>query len=124
MIGKATVAGIEMLNELPVNRRAKTALFGLGETVDEKCVHSVQLAQWAIRTGKVEAGSALSETVNAMVTWRPERLMNFLMIGMEATVYEPAGWEQAEDATGLAQVILEDIESKTFIHFPWYGSAQ
>jgi hypothetical protein len=57
-----------------------------------------------------------------MTTWRPERLMNFLMLHELDEPYEPEGWKETASPLALALVILEDIEAKMVTHFPWYRS--
>ena len=58
-----------------------------------------------------------------MMTWRPQRIMNFLMIA-PGTEYDPQGWQKAEDYRELAKIILDDIEEKMVRHFPWYRSGE
>ncbi len=112
-----------VLNTWPINRVALTMLTEAGETPDPGCLYILQLVLWALRTGKAEAEPDVYETVNAMTTWRPERLMNFLLL-REDGVYEPPAWREAEDASCLALLLLEDLERKMVIHFPWYRSLE
>ena len=58
-----------------------------------------------------------------MMSWRPERIANFLMIN-PGEEYNPSGWEKARDYRGLAKIILDDIEEKMVRHFPWYRSGE
>lgn len=111
---------IEGLNKFPVNRKAHRLLQNLGETIDEGSLYSVQLASWAIRTGKIDVEPALRETVEAMRTWRYERLAWFLDMNGEATDYGPAGYAKEEDVIGLASMVLADIENRIIRYFPWY----
>jgi hypothetical protein len=113
---------IEGLNGLPVNQKAREMLQQVGEEPDSACVYCVQLALWGLEKGKVEVESTLSETVKAMMTWRPVRIMNFLMMEKDMKGYNPAGWEEANSPVDLARVILDEIENKMLIHFPWYQS--
>lgn len=112
---------IKELNCQPINRKAREMLQGAGEEPDPKCLHCVQLAQWALEHGYFCVEDAVLETIQAMGEWRPARLMNFLLRdgSME---YRPQGWENAVGAEELAWVILGDIEEKAYITFPWYGS--
>lgn len=113
---------IEGLNGLPVNQKAREMLQQVREEPDFACVYCVQLALWGLEKGKLEVESTLSETVNAMMTWRPVRIMNFLMMEKDMKGYNPAGWEEANSPVDLARAILDEIESKMLIHFPWYQS--
>jgi hypothetical protein len=112
------------LNVWPVNSMARRMLTGAGETPDPKSLYIVQLALWALKTGKAEADPDLLETVNAMTAWRPERIMNFLMLHESHEEFEPPGWRDASEPQGLAQLILDDIEQKMVAHFPWYRSVE
>jgi hypothetical protein len=58
-----------------------------------------------------------------MMSWRPERIINFLMIAPDGE-YSPRGWENAGDYRELAKIILDDIEEKMVRHFPWYRSGE
>ena len=62
------------------------------------------------------------ETLQAMATWLPERIMNFLEL-LPGQEYEPAGWEMAETPTDLATIVLNDMENRMFVKFPWYGTS-
>ncbi len=75
----------------------------------------------ACRPVRVETDVA--ETVNAMMTWRPPRLVNFLML-RSGEDYEPSGWESAVDLREFAEAVLDDIEAKMVTHFPYYRSPE
>jgi hypothetical protein len=112
---------MEQLNMMPVNQRAKEILQEIDEEPDAGSLYSIQLVISVLNRGEIEAEEDLIQTVKAMMTWRPERIMNFLMItpGKE---YDPQGWQEAEDYRELAKIILDDIEEKMVRHFPWYRS--
>jgi len=112
---------IEWLNSLPVNQKALEMLNRSGEKTDPLSLYSVQLVRWALNKGALEAEDSVLETVDAMSTWRPARLMNFLLISEEGD-YNPVDWEKPDDPLDFALIILSDIEEKMMIHFPWYGS--
>ncbi|MCX5818170.1 MAG: hypothetical protein NTX75_18315 [Proteobacteria bacterium] len=109
------------LNSLPVNGKAKEMLIQTGEKPDPVSMYAVQLAKWGVEGGRIEAESPVLETVEAMITWRPVRLVNFFMINSDED-YNPAGWEDAQTPLDLATVILDEIEEKMMLHFPLYGS--
>jgi len=111
---------MERLNLLPPLQKARRMLEEMGEPIDPACLHSVQLALWAVKTGRVEAGPVLLETLRAMTAWSPERIRTFFMITEEDEAYRPPGWEAAERAEHAAALILDEIEAKMLIHFPWY----
>lgn len=92
-----------------------------GEEPRTECLHCVQLASWALDRGYFSVEDAISETVRAMIEWRPIRLINFLL-GDGSVDYTPEGWENTQGPEELAQVILEDIEKRAYVTFPWYGS--
>lgn len=112
---------IEELNNQPINQKAKEMLEGAGEEPDPGCLHCVQLARWALDHGFFCVEDAVLETIKAMSEWRPARLMNFLLQD-GSTEYRPRGWENAAGAEALAWVILDDIEARAYITFPWYGN--
>ena len=53
-------------------------------------LYCVQLVISVLNRGEIEAEEDLVQTVKAMMSWRPERIMNFLMI-TPGTEYNPAG---------------------------------
>jgi len=110
------------LNGWPVNRTARKMLVEAGETPDHGSMYLLQLVLWAINTGKTEAEEDVTETVNAMTGWRPQRIMNFLLLREDHEEYDPPGWNGAKTATDLALVLLDDLERKMVKHFPWYRS--
>ncbi|MDR2017565.1 MAG: hypothetical protein LBQ00_01585 [Syntrophobacterales bacterium] len=109
------------LNAWPVNRTARKMLRELGETADPARMYILQLVSWALKTGKTETEDDVSETINAMMDWRPERITNFFVLQHDDE-YEPSGWREAETPLGLALLILDEIERKMVVHFPWYRS--
>jgi hypothetical protein len=112
---------MEHLNMMPINQRAKGALQEIGEEPNAESLYCVQLVISALNRGRIEAEVDLTETANAMMTWRPERIINFFMIA-PGTEYDPKGWQEAKDYRELAKIILDDIEEKMVRHFPWYRS--
>jgi hypothetical protein len=112
--------GIERLNALPFNQKARRMLEEKGETGEAACPYSVRLALWAIREGLVEVDAALGETLEAMTSWSPERLGTFFMLPGNADVYELSGWEEAEEARELAVLVINQVEARMLVHFPWY----
>lgn len=115
--------GIEHLNKMAVNQKAKRMLQKSGEEIRDDSLHCVQLARWAIDNGHVMVEHDVDETVKAMMTWRPARIMNFFMVAVGGE-YSPDGWERAQDQYEMASLIIEDIEEKMVTHFPWYRSAE
>jgi hypothetical protein len=114
---------IDDLNEMPVNRKAGEMLRSIGIEPDPSSLYTVQLALWGLDEGWLEAEATVCEFTRAMVAWRPERLVNFLVLGGDGETYDPAGWGAAETPVELARAILDDIECKMMIHFPWCASA-
>jgi hypothetical protein len=110
------------LNDMPVSLKAMEMLKEAGETPDGETPYFVRLALWALQTGKVKVEDDVNETVNAMMTWRKERIANFLLIGQEGKTYDPPGWKETGTPLELALSIIDDIERKMVIHFPWYRS--
>jgi hypothetical protein len=111
---------IKELNGQPINRKAREMLERAGEEPDPGGLHCVQLARWALEHGYFCAEDAVLETIQAMSEWRPARLMNFFLCD-GSKEYGPRGWESAVGAEELALVILDDIEAKAYVTFPWYG---
>jgi hypothetical protein len=114
---------MERLNIMPVNQRAKEALQEINEEVSGDSLYCVQLVTSALNRGEIEAEEDLAQTVKAMMTWKPQRIMNFLMIS-PGTEYDPQGWQKAQNYRELAKIILDDIEEKMVRHFPWYRSGE
>lgn len=109
------------LNTMPVGLKARDFLESAGLEPLEGCFHCVQMAFWAIDTGLVAVEMDVVETVKAMMDWRPQRIANFFML-MPGEEYEPAGWEKAGGLKEMAVIILDDIENKMILHFPYYRS--
>lgn len=114
---------MEQLNMMPVNRRAREVLREINEEPFDGAFYCIQLVISVLNRGEIEAEEDLRQTVQAMVAWRPERIMNFLMVS-PGTEYDPQGWQKAEDYRELAKIILNDIEDKMVRYFPWYRSAE
>ncbi len=114
---------IGILNTMPINKQAKKALQDIGEEVLTGSLHCMQLALYFLVRGEIEAEEDLVQTIRAMTTWRAQRIMNFLML-VEEEVYNPPGWEDAENYRELARIIIEDIENKMVKHFPWYRTGE
>lgn len=111
---------IEELNRLPVNQKAEKMLQEIEVVPDPHSLFCVQLALWAIERNLVEVDESVAETTNAMLTWKPARLMNFLTTrGPEEDVLFD-GYEASQTPQELAFKVLEIIENRMMIHFPWY----
>jgi hypothetical protein len=113
---------MKRLNRLPVSQKAKEMLEKAGERPDPMSPYIAQLALWGIEKGKIEVEDIVAETVKAMLTWRPARIRNFLILGENEGGFSSEGFEKANKPVELAQLILNDIEDKLMIHFPWYHS--
>ena len=114
---------MEHLNMMPINQRAKEALQEISEEPRAGSPYCVQLVNAVLARGEIEAEEDWIQTVKAMMTWKPQRIVNFLMIAPGAE-YDPQGWQKAEDYRELAKIILDDIEEKMVKHFPWYRSGE
>jgi hypothetical protein len=115
---------INMLNGMPVNEKAREMLDRTGVKYDPASLYCVQLAKWGYEKGGIEVEDAVLETIKAMLTWRPARITNFLIIDIEKIEYGPRGWQEAQKPLDLAQIIINDIEEKIRLHFPLYGSVE
>jgi hypothetical protein len=115
---------IEDLNCLPVNRKAEKMLQEADRVPDPQSLFCVQLALWAIDKALVEVDESVAETTNAMLTWKPVRIVNFFLT-REYDVHSTfEGCETMETPQELACQILEIIENRMMIHFPWYFSVE
>jgi len=111
------------LNMMPVNVMALRFLEESGGHAVDGSLHCVRAAMRAIESNQVTVETDVAETVAAMMSWRPQRLVNFLML-MNGEEYDPPGWENARDLKEFAQVVLDDIENKMVTHFPYYRSPE
>ena len=114
---------MEQQNMMSINRRAKEALQEINEELRTDSPYCVQLVNAVLARGEFEAEEDLTQTVKAMMKWKPQRIVNFL-ITAPGTEYNPQGWQEAEDYRELAKIILDDIEEKMVRHFPWYRSGE
>jgi len=110
---------VRYLNTLPINQKAKEMLEQVGEKTTHHALYIIQLAKWGYEKGGIFVESSVCETVEAMFDWRPQRLVNFLMIDPSSICYDPPGWVDADNPLDLARIILDDIEHKILVHFPW-----
>jgi hypothetical protein len=115
---------IEDINNLPVNRKAEKMLLEIGAVPDPQSLFCVQLALWAIEKALVEVDESVAETANAMLTWRPARLMNFLTLQGSDDHDAFAGCEASQTPQDLAFKVIEIIENRMMIHFPWYFNVE
>jgi hypothetical protein len=114
---------MERLNTMAVNERAREALLEIGEEPNAGSLHCVQLVNVVLNREEMDVEGDVAETAKAMMDWRPERVVNFLMI-TDGEEYGPQGWERAKDYRELAKIILDDIEARMVKHFPWYRSGE
>ena len=113
---------INVLNMMPINKKAKEMLGELDIKPDPESLYCFQLAKWGYEAGGIEAEDTVSETIEAMLIWRPARIANFFKIDIESMEYRPYGWQEAQKPLDLAQIIINDIEEKIHMHFPLYRS--
>lgn len=111
---------VEELNSLSINRKAEKMLREIEAVPDPQSLFCVQLALWAIEKALVEVDESVAETTRAMLTWRPVRLMNFLMTPEADERLVSDSWDSVQAPEELASVILTAIEERMMIHFPWY----
>ncbi len=111
------------LNAMPVNVRAREFLETSGKEVRDDILYCAQAALLALDRGLVEAENDVVETLNAMTSWRPQRIVNFLML-MYIDEYDPPNWKAAAGLKEFADAILDDVEEKMVTHFPYYRSPE
>lgn len=109
---------------MQVNEKAKKLLNEAGIKVETSSLYCVQLAKWGYEKGGIEAEDSVSETIEAMLFWKPIRTANFFMLNTDKIDYMPHGWQEAQNPLALAQIIINDIEEKIHLHFPLYGSVE
>jgi hypothetical protein len=109
------------LNGLPLNRKAREMLEKAGLEADLSCLHCVQLALWGIAQEGIEVEASFRETLDAMATWRPERIANFLLLNENDHECLPPGCEEAQTPEDMARVVIDDMERRMLVLFPWYG---
>jgi hypothetical protein len=115
---------INMLNNMPINEKAREMLDKTGIKHDLTSLFCVQLAKWGYEKGGIEVEDAVMETIKAMSAWKPARITNFLMIDIKKMDYGPQGWQEAQKPSELARIIINDFEEKIRFHFPLYGSVE
>jgi hypothetical protein len=113
---------LEMLNRMPVNEKARRFLGMVGVVPDPASLYSVQIAKWGYEKGGIAVEASVSETIEAMFSWSPVWIVNFFMMDIGGDGYNPRGWQGAEKPLDFALVLLNDVEEKVLIHFPYYGS--
>lgn len=114
---------IRDLNAMPVNVRALGFLDDASVAVRTESIYCTQAALYALESGLVKAESDVVETLNAMMSWRPQRIVNFLML-MHIDEYDPPHWKDALGIKDFAEAIIDDIEEKMITHFPYYRSPE
>ncbi len=116
------IAEIKQMNTSPFHLKARQMLRAAGEEPNEESLYGVQLALWGMHHGARDdddVNNPLGETVQAMITWGPERLKNFFLAECANAPAEP-DWTAMEDPRTMAKAILDEIEARIAIHFPWY----
>ena len=111
------------LNAMPVNVRAREFLERSGKEACDDTLYCIQVALFALHSGLAEAEVDVAETLSAMISWRPQRIVNFLML-MDIDEYDPPGWKDAPGIKDFAEAVIDDIEQKIVIHFPYYRSPE
>lgn len=111
------------LNAMPVNVRARHFLEKADSPIRDESLYCAQAVMYAIDQDMITAESDVAETVNAMQDWLPPRIVNFLTL-MYIDEYDPPGWREASDIKEFAECILDDIEHKMVMHFPYYRSPE
>jgi hypothetical protein len=111
------------LNAMPVNVRAREFLAMSGKEACDDSLYCAQAVLLALESGLVEAETDVVETVTAMTSWKPQRIVNFLML-MHIDEYDPPRWKDASGLKEFADAILDDIEEKIVTHFPYYRSSE
>jgi hypothetical protein len=111
---------IQDLNRMAINSTAAEMLRSVGKEPNPDRLHCLDLVYWTLECGGGEIEKSVSETLYAMATWRPQRIMNFLDL-LPGQEYKPAGWESAQTPMELASLIAKDMEDRMFVKFPWYG---
>lgn len=114
---------IEELNSLPLNEKAKKMLVLVGEEPKPESIYCVQLAIWGITKNHIEVEEGIKEFILAMSTWSPARLMNFFMLPYN-DIDREIDWDNMETPKELACAIINFIEEKIAIHFPFYFSVE
>ena len=107
------------LNAMPINIRAREFLEHSGREVSDDSMYCAQAAICALESGLVEAEVDVVETINAMTSWRPQRIVNFFML-THIDEYDPPRWKDASGFKDFAEAIIHDIEEKMVTHFPYY----
>ena len=108
---------------MAVNRVASDMLKSVGRQPEPDRLHFLDLVFWGLDQGHAETEKSLEETLQAMASWRPQRIMNFFDL-MPDQEYHPPGWDRAQTPVELALALLRDIEDRMFVKFPWYGSLE
>lgn len=106
---------------MEVNRVSAEMLRSVGLEPEPDRLHFLDLVFWGLKQRHIEIEKVVDETLQAMDTWLPPRIMNFLDL-LPDQEYNPAGWESARTPMELATLVLKDIEDRMFVKFPWYGS--
>lgn len=114
---------IKDLNQMALNCIAGDMLKSIGRDPEPDCLHCLALVLWGFEQGYLEIEKFVDETLQAMVTWRPQRIMNFLDL-LPGQEYDPVGWKSAQTPVELASLVLKDMEDRMFVKFPWYGSLE
>jgi len=96
----------------------------LGEEPDPKSLFCVQLALWAIDKAGVTVETSVEETIRAMLTWSPVRLANFFMMPEAEECLTSDNREGFQTPEELASMILEIMEKRMMVHFPWYFNVE
>ena len=69
-----------LLNKEPLNQQAKELLQEAGQTPDPNSLYSLQLASWALESGKITEPQPVQDQLNLLFGWSPAEAMRFLTV--------------------------------------------
>ncbi len=113
-------------NQEPLNRAARKALEKAGQVPLPESLYALQLAHWALETGKATAqDSSLDEYVETLLYRRtPEWGLKALLVQVEDENHEvPVDFSPGMSPVRLAASILENLSMSLALQNPDYRDA-
>ncbi len=110
-------------NRHPVNQASLVCLKKVGQDPDPNSLYALQLAQWALESGELEAGNPdLKENVDQLLTeWEPKEALKMLTLNADQEPVDLLRGIDVNDPLQVSEQILEQIHSNLAATLPGYS---
>ena len=109
-------------NKSRLNQLAKKALQKVKESPDPSLMYALQLAQWSLESGKLEADLQLRDNLESFLyLWEPKQVQELLEQNDLGDEVDPLSLvDDPNDPVSLAAGVLENLHSALSARLPGY----